>query len=165
TDGEGSHPNVPGLAEIRAHERDAALMELGCQPRLVRLAIPDGAVWQATDLADRIARELAGVSHVFAPLEFDGHPDHDAVGTAARDASARTESTLVRYAVWAWHWARVDRLPFERSAAITLDGGVRDRKRRAINAYRSQITMFEGIRILYPAMLDHFARPFETVFV
>lgn len=165
TDGEASHPTVAGLANKRAQERETALDELACSPTIVRLQVPDGRVSDVRGLDRRIERELDDATHVFAPLPFDGHPDHNAVGLAATCACERAGVTLVRYAVWAWHWAQLEQLPFDRCRSIKLDADVCARKQRAIRAYRSQIEFTNGTRILHPMMLEHFARPFETVFV
>lgn len=165
TDGEASHPGVAGLAERRAREREEALARLACEPHLVRLHISDGQVASAVGLTRMFESALHGTTHVFAPLELDGHPDHDAVGEAARVATASLGATLVRYAVWAWHWAQPKLLPLDRAAIVELPDDVRRQKRRALAAYRSQTEVVAGTRILSPAMLAHFDRTFETVFV
>jgi hypothetical protein len=38
----------------------------------------------------------------------DGHPDHEAVGRAARSAARRTDAILLEYPIWMWHWAFTD---------------------------------------------------------
>lgn len=81
------------LGAIRREEDRRAWAALGRPPdRHEWLGYPDGAVAEAADLADRIARILAeerpDVVATFGPDGITGHPDHLAVG-AATDAAFR----------------------------------------------------------------------------
>jgi len=105
---------------------------------------------------------LARATHCFAPWEFDGHPDHDATGRAAAIACARTETALVRYPVWAWHWAMPEDLPWADARRIPLDDAALAAKLEAIAAYHSQIAPLAGAPVVLPPdVLARFRRPFE----
>lgn len=168
TDGEGSHPRSPTLfpmelAARRAAEQRRAVATLGIT-RLHRLGIPDGAVASA-DLVTRLGPLVAGARLVLAPWSSDGHPDHDAVGRAALACHPH----VLSYLVWAWHWAQPggDDLPWTRLRRTVLDEDARSAKARAIACFASQIAPLSerpgDERILPPAVLARFARPFETV--
>ncbi|HEY0193767.1 MAG TPA: PIG-L family deacetylase [Kofleriaceae bacterium] len=173
TDGEASHPRSPTtpparLAELRAAERAAALVALGVDAEVIRLGIPDGGV--ANDaLAARLAPVIDRATLCLAPWERDGHPDHDATGRAAIAACASAGVRLLRYPVWAWHWASPasDDLPWPRARRIALDADTIAAKRAAIAAYRSQHAPLSAAAgdepILPAAVLARFERPFEVV--
>lgn len=193
TDGEASHPLAlhltnSQLSELRAREREVALGRLGlgaadrehgetllalgrihremAHVRVTRLRCPDGGVMRETRLGDWLEPLLANATHCFAPWEFDGHPDHDASGRAAAIACARTETELVRYPVWAWHWATPRELPWPDARRIALDAEALAAKQEAIAAYHSQIAPLDGAPIVLPPdVLARFRRPYEVVFV
>ena len=179
TDGEGSHPrsrtvSPAELARRRAREREHALGCLGIDRAAVRrLACPDSEVRDAADLPQRLAAHLGhdrGARVCLAPWEHDGHPDHDAVGRAARQVCRELGVPLLEYPVWAWHWAQPDGddLPWARARRFVLDGETLAAKGRAIAAYRSQVEpLGPGAgdeAILPPAVLARFHRPFEVLF-
>ena len=148
TDGEGSHPGLSPagravLARRRATERDEALRRLDVPARhLLRLGLPDGGVAGGEGVvADAVAGVAGPGSVVRAPWESDGHPDHDAAGRAAVAACARSGARLLRYLVWAWHWAdpAAGQIPLACAGRIMLDRRSRAAKRWATGAYRSQI--------------------------
>lgn len=195
TDGEASHPLAPHLtksqlAELRAREREVALGRLGfattdqthaatllalgrthAEPtpqhvRVTRLRCPDGDVARETRLCDWLEPLLANATHCFAPWELDGHPDHDASGRAAAIACVRTGTQLLRYPVWAWHWATPLDLPWLDARRIELDAAALAAKHDAIAAYHSQIARLDGAPVVLPPdMLARFRRPFEVLFV
>jgi len=164
TDGEASHPRArhltkSQLAELHAREREVALGRLGFGCR-------DGDVARETGLGDWLEPLVANATHCFAPWELDGHPDHDATGRAAAIACMRTETELVRYPVWAWHWATPGELPWADARRIDLDAAAVAAKHDAIAAYHSQIARLDGAPVvLAPDMLARFHRGFEVVFV
>lgn len=168
TDGEASHPGrADELAGTRAREREVALDRLGIDARVTRLGCGDGAVGLEAHLARRLEPLVAGASLVLAPWERDGHPDHDAAGAAARAAGRATGTPVLSYPVWAWHWARPDSddLPWSRARRISLGPGAKKAKSAAVAAFRSQIEKVDGVVILPAAVLAHFLRPFEVVFL
>ena len=170
TDGEAAYPGAAELSTIRLAELSAALTHLGLSSAatLCRLGLPDGAVAEHSDvLQRRLAPLVSEASWVLAPWPEDGHPDHDAVGRAARHV-ARTGGTPIRfYPIWAWHWAAPDtpwgdRL-LSRAERYDLSPEAVVAKRRAIGAFESQRDGLLGPPILPDQVLAHFLRPFEVV--
>ncbi|CAN5294263.1 PIG-L family deacetylase [soil metagenome] len=177
TDGEASHPSSPTvtravMTERRTSERRDALLRLGVgNAGVSRLRYPDGEVTRSiSELADRLIALLSGVSLCLAPFERDGHPDHDASGRAASIACAATRARLLRYPVWAWHWARPEGedFPWDRLRRVPLAPEVLAAKRAAICLYRSQILPLSARHgdeaILPPPVVRRFERPFEVLF-
>lgn len=170
TDGEGSHPRSPTtspamLARRRVEEQTAALAELRVT-QIHRLGIPDGAV-AGSDLAARLRALVDGAAFVLAPFARDGHPDHEATGAAAEAVHPR----VLSYPVWMWHWARPldPSLPWARFRRVSLDDDAGAAKARAIACFESQLHPLSlqpgDERVLPPAVLERFRRPFETVIV
>ena len=165
TDGEASHPNSPRLKQRRAGEAALALGALGLPTgRAERLRWPDGRLSDDVDgLTASVAARAVGCDTVLSTWPGDGHPDHRAAGIAARDAAARLGVGAWWYPIWAWHHERSDghllgsaeRVPV---AAIDLAA-----KKRALGAYRSQLTDLLGPPIVPPSFLEHHLRPFEVV--
>ena len=172
TDGEGSHPKSPTtlpteLARRRPLEQAEALAALGVTAnRIHRLHITDGGIMKA-NLPILLAPIVRDAAFVLAPFARDGHPDHDAAGLAAEAVHPR----VISYLVWAWHWATPGSgtLPWRRFRRVSLDAEARRAKAEAIARFTSQIaplSPFPGDEpVLPPAVLDRFARPFETVLV
>jgi LmbE family N-acetylglucosaminyl deacetylase len=158
TDGEASHPGRSAeLRERRATESERALALLGVKGDRVRIGQPDGHA--GIGLADQLARCIGSGDLVLAPWEHDGHPDHDAVGAAARQASARAGGRLLEYLVWAWHWARAADLPWERAMRADMDPATNRCKAEAVACFESQL---EGPDPILPShVLDRLLRPFE----
>ena len=173
TDGEASNPggSLPPreLAARRVLETRAALAALGVPARVERLALPDGA---AGDLEQPVldALDLAPGDWLLGPFAHDGHPDHEAVGRACARAADRDGARLLAYPVWAWHWAQPadPRLPWSRALRVDLPQAVRQAKRRAVDAFETQVRaagpLPEDAPVLPPAVLSRFDRPWETVF-
>jgi LmbE family N-acetylglucosaminyl deacetylase len=175
TDGEASHPgsavHTPAaLAAIRRAETAEALSRLGSTGAVHRLGHPDGGIDEEW-LGAQLAGLLAPGRWCLATWSEDGHPDHEAVGRAAARACAATGARLLEYPIWMWHWARPGdpSVPWERARRIDLTEAAVAAKASAIAAFPSQIAPLSpapaDAAILPPNVLDHFARPFETVFV
>ena len=145
------------LAALRAEETTEAARLLGLAPRdVVRLGHEDGAL---ADVGGPLVDSLADLVAEHRPEDLlvtaagDPHPDHAALGLAARRALARHGlhgPRLLEYPVWQWRspasWfaARPGsrRLP-PRPVAVRTAGYL-DRKRVALGAYRSQTTNLTG---------------------
>lgn len=180
TDGEASHPastraTPDQLRCLRAAETDAALVALGAglpgELRLQRLHLPDGALDRhGAELTAALVPLLAPGDWCVAPLDTDGHPDHDAGGRAARAACASTGAHLLSYPLWAWHWAQPQdpRVPWARALRLPLDPDAQRRKRAALACYPSQTEPLgpgpEDAAVVPPAVLAHFLRPSEVLF-
>jgi LmbE family N-acetylglucosaminyl deacetylase len=141
TDGEASHPGRQDELRLRRRRESAdAAQRLGVSPsRTHRLGHPDGGIDQ-----DRLSTELLGLIQpgdlLLAPWWRDGHPDHDQVGSAARDAAHQQGADLLAYLVWTWHWAVPGAdVPWSRACRVELGPEIARRKRSAAQAFISQI--------------------------
>jgi LmbE family N-acetylglucosaminyl deacetylase len=173
TDGEAAYGRqaplaARGLARRRRAEQEEALRRLhraGGANRIsiVRLGMPDGGVEAVReDLSAALARPLAGADWCLAPLAWDGHPDHEASGAAARDA-CRDRVPLASYPIWTWHWATPSRFPLERAVRVPLSPSARERKARALDCFASQYEPMEGGPVVPPHVRVRFERPFEVL--
>jgi LmbE family N-acetylglucosaminyl deacetylase len=176
TAGEGSHPDSPTLAReelaaCRRREHRRALRTLGLgHGDVVELDLPDGDV---AAHARRLRRELATLLEpgdtLVAPLEGDGHPDHDAVAAAARVAAETAGAGLLRYAVWLWHWAAPGDPGIDWSTAsrVHLPRWCRDAKQDAIHCFGTQIADLSpdprDAAVLPPPVLARLTREVEIV--
>jgi LmbE family N-acetylglucosaminyl deacetylase len=176
TDGEASHPRstvlTPDqLGERRRAERVDALARLG-RPTLPcdLLGHRDGAIDESL-LAEQLAGLLRAEDICVTTWRGDRHPDHEAVGRAAALAAEHAGIALWEYPVWMWHWAWPgdERVPWQRARALRLSESARARKRDATRAFRSQLEPLgageDEAAIVAPAVLEHFDRDVEIVFV
>jgi hypothetical protein len=80
---------------------------------------PDPTLWRTDlaaglvappfdDLGDVLNETLLPDDLSLAQWGHDGHPHHNSRGEAARRATISTGADMLRYAVWACHWARPD---------------------------------------------------------
>lgn len=177
TDGDASHPgsglwSPSALAGVRRGETQTALGRLGVPAdALIRLAIADGGVEAAgDDLAHRLAACLTPNDVVFSTWRLDGHPDHEATARACMAAVAEVGARLVEVPVWAWHWARPadPRWPWDQARRLDLSSQAQARKRRAVQAFRSQLEpdpSTGAAPILRNSTVARAARPFEVMFL
>jgi LmbE family N-acetylglucosaminyl deacetylase len=174
TDGEGSHPASTAcgvdIASLRARESKLALERLGCgRTSVTRLGLPDGAVTnEIPRLTIALSGHLGPADLCLAPWRSDGHPDHDATGQATIAAAHRTNTPVLEYLVWTWHWASPDTsiVPWSDCRRFDLDRRQAARKRWATHAFTSQIRSY-GVAprpepVLTHAVLRRFWRPFEV---
>jgi LmbE family N-acetylglucosaminyl deacetylase len=170
TDGEGSHPGSTAVSEhdlrrTRRAESQSALARLGIVPSGTRwLALPDSAL---ASCRDRLRAELGQIvietDLVIAPWSQDGHPDHDAVGTAASGLGSLTWM----YPIWMWHWAAPgdDRVPWLRFRLTSVPDLAA--KRSAVSMFRSQIEPIgpetEDAPVLPSTALARLIRPHEWI--
>lgn len=172
TDGEGSHPGLgrDGSAHLvrrRAEELRAALDVLEVPAEPVRLGLPDsGLAAREDDLAAALAPLARDAALVVGTWSGDAHPDHEAVGRACRTVATGTAAADVwEVPVWAWHWAAPDdpRFPWDRVRLVDVSSRL-ERKAEAVAAFTSQLEpRGDDGPVLPPAVLAHFARPWEAV--
>jgi LmbE family N-acetylglucosaminyl deacetylase len=177
TDGGASHPHSPStsraqLASMRAEERIQAWRELGLSnSKVTRLGLDDGTLSQTQDLAERLMPLVRGATYCLSPYREDGHPDHDAAGNAAAQACAACDVQLYEFPIWIWHWANAsgDALPWSRARRVELERYAQRAKASALRAYHSQVAPLSAApgdeTALPKAVLEHFARDFEVLFV
>lgn len=164
TDGEAAPVRIPELAAVRRRELGEALDLLGGgRVAIRRLGLPDGEVTaHATVLADAIDAATPDAATVVAPIEGDGHPDHDAVARAARRVAGRRRLALARYPIWAWHHARPSAFAGARLRRFVLSRRQRLAKRRAVERHRSQLAPPDDAPVVPRHVLPYFLRPFEV---
>ena len=147
TDGTGSHPASlrypPGrLRALREAETLAALAALGLTASAVRfLRQPDGRLGacEPAPIVSTLAGAIGDARTVVAPWDRDPHPDHVATAALVATACARLGTPRrVAYPVWAW--LRGEEAPATGTPWRLDIAAVRDRKRRAVAAHRSQTT-------------------------
>ena len=164
TDGEAATDEV-GLGDRRHGELLASLRCLappGVQ-RVVRCRLPDGGLSERREELIAILRsETDAGDLLLAPLYCDGHPDHDAVGTAALSLAAQPGIDVGFFPIWAWHW-------HDPSVSVVAAGGRRIElspassaaKARALACFVSQTC---GADPVLPAhFLDRFGDSYEVV--
>jgi LmbE family N-acetylglucosaminyl deacetylase len=169
TDGGASHPGHPALdslARRRSAETLAALRILGAaDAEVARLGLPDaGLDSRIAEIAARLAGLADGFDICLAPWEGDIHPDHEAVGRAARIARL----PLMSYPIWMWHWSfpADPRVPWHRALRVPLRPAAAARKRLAIRCFGSQLEDRGGGTgpVLTAGTVAHFTRETELLF-
>lgn len=176
TDGTRSHPGsathpAPRLRALREAEARAAVAHLGHATRAEFLRFPDSglpaagtaAFEHAADRLDALVAELRPQT-LLVPWRRDPHCDHEATWALAW-ARRRPDVRWVEYPVWAW--TRPETAPRDTEAtAWRIDiSAVREQKRAAVAAHRSQHGLVvrddpDGF-VLPPALLAQFDRTWE----
>ncbi|KQO62287.1 PIG-L family deacetylase [Curtobacterium sp. Leaf261] len=188
TDGENSHAGSPTvsparMAALRETETVAAMYSLHAAITTTRLRIPDGGLREHRDaLTTGLVEVLTAMPSpvlLVAPWAGDGHRDHRIAGEVAReiavrsataDAHADADVTLAEYPIWLWHWGTPGAAdaPWDRARAVHLTTEVRERRSRALDAYRSQLEPLSGAPGDEPVVdarhRRHFERPVELFF-
>lgn len=178
TDGTASHTgsthwSAERLARQRPIESERALSILGCegQTTLERLGLPDTAVTQhEAALFEHLAAQLTADHVVLTIWRGDGHPDHEATGHACARACEATGARLIEIPIWTWHWAapRDSRVPWSRARRLPLDADMLARKKAAIQAHESQLSVDPDTGqapILPDHVLTRLMRPYEVFFI
>jgi LmbE family N-acetylglucosaminyl deacetylase len=164
TDGEAACPEVPMLEAVRRRELVGAMRRLGlAQTDIFRLGMPDGALAsREVELAQALAKCMPDGAIMFAPFEYDGHPDHEAAGRACRTAARMRGLRIVRYPIWAWERSASQLLMERAPVRFVLGSRAQQAKLNAISQFRSQIEPRPGGAIVPTHMLEYFSRPYEV---
>lgn len=176
TDGEASHREVASVQEealraTRRTESQGGLAVLGSSLDPVhRLAIPDGHVAAHADTLNRhLLSTLMPGDLVVTTWHLDGHPDHEATGSIAREACERVGCRLLEAPVWMWHWGHpgLRAIPLRTLGAFSLSPVEREKKLRALACHQSQLTpRDEDVPpVLNPAVLHRSGWPAEYFFI
>ena len=177
TDGERSHgaspegklssPALSSLAATRTSERLGGLRRLGLPaPDVIALGLPDTGVAEQIDgLLHRLTALLRPADLVVSTWCLDGHPDHDASGSAAARACQAVGCRHLEAPVWMWHWAAPGdlRVPWQRLVAVPLTPSALAKKQHALAAHVSQLLpRAGGLRpVLGEAIVARAGRDFE----
>lgn len=171
TDGEASHANskqiTPArLRTVRRDESQRAYSALGIEPAVRRLGMPDSRLAVLPEeLRAAFRHQLQGVALCLAPIETDGHPDHDACGQAAIEICAELGVQLWRYAVWSR--LNPERISQGEPSIFPLPALTLQRKDAAIRVYESQLIALgelpEDGPVLPEGFLDHFCQEGEPL--
>jgi LmbE family N-acetylglucosaminyl deacetylase len=165
TDGEAAYPgrDPVELANTRRREQDAALHELGVdRADISRLGLPDGDVTAHEHLVEQALLERVQPGDlIIAPWTGDVHPDHEAVGRAARSAAANAGCITMSSMFWTWHARSPEALADVDVVALHLDDRDREARARAVDAHRSQFEHASGSPILRPPHLETLGWPVE----
>jgi LmbE family N-acetylglucosaminyl deacetylase len=160
TDGEAAATSKERLGSRRQREMRNALSYLvqGRSLRTVRCGLPDGGVvGRVNELEEILAAEIQQTDLVLAPLSYDGHSDHDAIGVATRGVARRKGATCGFYPIWAWHWHDPDRSPIATNGRrLDLSPEASLAKARALGCFPSQTAGSP------PVLPEHFLRRFNV---
>jgi LmbE family N-acetylglucosaminyl deacetylase len=132
----GSSLPADEVGKLRVDELGDACRILGTRPPEV-LGLPDGHLAEHVDeLASHLARRIAELrpEAIALPWFLDGHPDHQAVTAALRQAGVPEETELWGYEIWT-------PLPPNRLVDITT---VVATKEQAIAAHRTAHLAFDA---------------------
>ena len=178
THGEASHPPQPErsahqLGQLRCAESHEGLLRLGVSAgpdRVRRLNLPDSGLTRHTAILEgALSALLCPDDVVVTTWQQDGHPDHEACGSAVAQACTVAQSHLLQAPVWMWHWGQPadKRVPWARLIKVPLPAAVVARKQHALSAHVSQLTPAQlgQAPILGRTMASRVARAAEYFFV
>ena len=155
-DGPGSTP--------RRIEGDRAIAALGTRISALWWDLPDGGLdSEHGEVTRRLAELVDERTVVFAPVECDGHSDHDAVARAAEVAVRQRSAVLINYPIWLWHWATPGDMDWSRVRTLAPSLHGLGAKTSAIDCYTSQLHSDDGQPIVGSSVLSRARRVFETV--
>lgn len=177
TDGENSHRGSRSITRahlrfkrVRESENAFALLG-GAVSQISRLRFPDGHVADAkADLVQQLARRLRPTDVVATTWLHDGHPDHNACGSAVFAAARQLGIPTLFFPVWMWNWASPAQrvIPWHQMIRLPLSASTRMKKRAALGCFESQRSVDPDVAdtpILSQATLQYFMRDFEVFFV
>lgn len=155
----------PG-GSVRRREGDRAVRTLSTRIEVIWWDLPDGGLADAQDALRAGLAELVDESTLlFAPVECDGHSDHEAVARAAEAVALDRSAALLLYPVWLWHWATPADLDWSRLRTLAPSLRALQAKRDAIDCHRSQLVSADGHPIVGSGVLARARRVAETVIV
>lgn len=178
TAGEASHPEsqttTPDqLAAVRLREFGNAVSELAPGSPWRFLQLPDGQLAAGGDRIAGAVRESIAASGspadqvvIVAPYSFDGHTDHDVLGSVAAKVAVEGGHGLLEYPIWYWLWAAPADNSWRSWVRVPLTPAEHQAKASALRAHASQtepLSQQPGDEALLAGpFLEHFSRPWET---
>jgi LmbE family N-acetylglucosaminyl deacetylase/SAM-dependent methyltransferase len=155
-----------GVNAARRFEGERAIAALSPHISTVWWDLPDGDLSDAEqDMRRRLAELVDDTTLLLAPVENDGHTDHEAVSRAAAAVATDRGAALLLYPVWLWHWATPRDVEWTRVRSLAPSLSALQAKRAAIDCHRSQLVVDDGHPIVGAALLDRARRVTETVLV
>jgi LmbE family N-acetylglucosaminyl deacetylase len=175
TDGDASHgtDDVTARAELgrlRREESAAGLAHLGAGDcHILRLGIPDGEVLEHQQrLSEHLRALLRPGDVVVSTWHHDGHPDHEGVAAATRNACDAVGCTHWQAPVWMWHWSFPSdtRVPWPQMVVLPIASKLVALKQNALRCHQSQLTTDHrrAEPVLGEAIYQRSARAFEYFF-
>lgn len=157
--------NGPGSTERRV-EAERATAVLGAHIKTVWWNLPDGDLHNAIgEMGERLLELVDAQTLLFAPVECDGHSDHEALAAAAEAVTRDRGAALLHYPVWLWHWATPDDIDWDRMRVIAPPLRALIAKAAAIHCYTSQLTSADGFPVIGSAVSARAHRVMETVLI
>lgn len=155
-----------GPGSVRRGEGEQAIRALSPRISTVWWDLPDGELERSEDeLRARVGALVDDSTLILAPVECDGHSDHEAVSRAAQDVALGCSAALLLYPVWLWHWASPDDVDWSRLRTLAPPLSALTAKRAAIEWHRSQLVSGDGYPIVGASVLARAQRVIETVLV
>lgn len=134
-------------------------------PTLRRIGLPAGLVAPVFDDLGDLLNEIHSFDDLcLAPWGHDGHPDHYNCGEAVPQATISAGADLLKYAVWAWHWARPGPARRTERRARKWPWPVAAQKRWIPSAFASQISPLGLDHADHPWLPAPIFRPFWPLF-
>jgi LmbE family N-acetylglucosaminyl deacetylase/SAM-dependent methyltransferase len=153
----------PG-STVRRYEAEQALTALGAHIKMMWWDLPDGSLQDEIGvMAQRLGEFVSSQTLLLAPVECDGHCDHEAVAVSAETVARERGAALLEYPVWLWHWATPDDVDWARVRTIAPSLRALTAKSTAIDCYTSQLASEDGHPVVGKALLARARRVIETV--
>lgn len=160
-----THGGPSGSAERRA-EGERAVRTLGTHIKTIWWDLPDGLLNAATaEIAGLLGELVDAQTLLLAPVECDGHSDHEAVAAAVDSVARSRAAALLFYPIWLWHWATPDDIDWTRLRCIAPSLPALNAKSAAIGCYASQLSSPDGYPVVGPALRARARRVVEAVLV
>ncbi len=155
----------PGSTERRI-EAERAIAILGAHIKTVWWNLPDGDLHNSVaEMTERLLELVDAQTLLLAPIECDGHSDHEALAAAAEAVARDRDAALLQYPIWLWHWATPDDIDWTRLRTVAPSLRALIAKGAAIDCYTSQLASPDGYPVIGPAVYARARRVMETVFV
>ncbi len=153
----------PG-STVRRVEAERALTALGAHITAMWWDLPDGSLQDEIGvMVERLAGVVDAQTLLLAPVECDGHCDHEAVTVSAETVARERGAALLEYPVWLWHWATPDDVDWARLRTLAPSLRALTAKSAAIDCYTSQLASPDGHPVVGSALLARARRVMETV--
>jgi len=153
----------PGSTERRI-EAEHAISTLGAHIKTVWWNLPDGKLHNAVgEMGEHLLELVDSKTLLIAPVECDGHSDHEAVSASAEAVARERGAALLQYPIWLWHWATPEDIDWARLRTVAPSLRALAAKSAAIDCYPSQLASPDGYPVVGPSVIARARRVMETV--